>query len=1012
MNSRLSKRRWHRIADWPIALKLVLHTAGIAAALAVGLTAMGYIKAAQGLSERAEAALSSDALVVTTAIDDWNMRHLSLLETVARLPAVVRLLSSEYETMLAEDEETARESLVALAAPGEDVESVAVVDMAGTVLLSSRGDELGKTIDQSDDVRTAIARREPTISDVMMGLNEDHPVIYHSAPILDTTGRVVGVIRMRSSVAAIERVVQSAENRTGAGAMGTLLDQNGLVLVDSLKPDWLLRPVVPLTPDATEWLVAHGTWGGTGAPEPINEMDLGHAIGSQQPTLFDWRMEGMQFRSLARPLSRTAWTYVAALPVETFDAPARDFLRSAIVAAVIGLLLGSASALLFARSVAHPLRQVTLAAEDLARGNLDQQIEVRSGDELGQMAAAFQNMIRHQQRLASIATTIAAGDLRPNVEPVSDKDTLGHAFARMLRNLRELVSQVTRSEERFRSLVQNASDATAILDADWRIRYVTPASERVWGHMAEELLGTSASAIVHLDDQEAAGAFFAEALEHPSTNMTTELRLRHANGTWREFEVIANNLLDQPAVAGLVLTGRDVTERKDFERQLQQLAFHDSLTGLPNRALLTDRLERALERADRLFSRVAVLFIDIDNFKLINDGLGHGAGDRLLVAFADRLRGCIRAGDSTARLGGDEFIFLLEDISASTEATEVAERVAEVLRAPLSVGDREVIVSASIGIALHTPHRERTESILRKADLALYRAKAAGKARWALFEATMETDALERLELEADLRRALERNEFRVVYQPIISLRDGRVVEVEALARWQHPVRGHISPAQFIPIAEETGLIEPLGLWVLEEACGQAVRTQTEVASAQSLVMSVNVSGRQFQAPGLVDQIKRVLAETGLAPNQLKLEITESVLMRDLDGTIDRMKALADIGVRLAIDDFGTGYSSLSYLKQFPVGTLKIDRSFVDGLPSDPQALAIVRGILALAEALDLSVTAEGIETSAQQEQLRDLGCDRGQGYLFAKPLPAARLADWIARRSSFGSADLERSAA
>ena len=780
--------------------------------------------------------------------------------------------------------------------------------------------------------------------------------------------------------------------------MGTLLDENGLVLVDSLMPDWLLRPATSLSPYASARLVARGTWGDNPVPLPIGEADLRQAVGVRQPTLFDWRMDGTQFRSLARPLSQTPWSYVAALPVDTFDAPARDFLRNAVVAAVIGLLLGSASVLLFARSVAGRLRRVTLAAQGLARGDLDQQIDVRSRDELGQMAAAFQDMIRHQQRMAAVATSIASGDLRTDVQLTSDRDVLGQAFAGMLRNLRELVSQVTRSEERFRSLVQNASDATAILDAEWQISYVSPASQHVWGHAAEMLAGTSVFGLIHPDDRGAAQAFLNDVLDQPSTNMTTELRILHAAGTWHDFEVIANNLLDQPAVAGIVMTYRNVTERKAFERQLQQMAFHDALTGLPNRALLTDRLERALARAERQISRVAVLFIDIDNFKLINDGLGHEAGDRLLVAFADGLRGCIRSGDTAARLGGDEFILLLEEVSGSEEATDVADRIAALLRAPISVGDRDVIVTASIGVALSTPHHDRTESVLRNADLALYRAKAGGKARWILFEASMERDAVERLELETDLRQGLERNEFRLVYQPILSLADGQIVEVEALVRWQHPTRGQISPAQFIPIAEETGLIEPIGLWVLEEACRQARVWQRLVPPDRSLVMSVNLSGRQFQDPRLVDQIRRILRETGLEPQALKLEITESVLMQDAESTAARMRALTDIGVRFAIDDFGTGYSSLSYLRRFPVDTLKIDRSFVEGLGADAQALAIVRSIVALAKALNLSVTGEGVETPAQHALLRELGCDRGQGYLFARPLVAADLVGLLAQ--------------
>jgi diguanylate cyclase (GGDEF)-like protein/PAS domain S-box-containing protein len=992
VDNKRGEHRWRRIGDWPMALKLVAHCAGIAAALAVGLTAMGYIQAAQGLSERAEAALSADALVVTTAIDDWNAHRLSSIQAIARLPAVWRLLASEPDPMRVEDEQTARESLSVLNAPGEDVESVVIAAANGEVVLSNRPQEIGSNVRLQEDFRVAVAGHRSSISGVSMSPSSDHQVIFHTAPILDTSGRILGAVRVRSSVAAIGRVVQLAEDRTGAGAMGTLLDENGLVVVDSLKPDWLLRPVAVLSPDSSARLAARGTWGDHAVPLPIGETDLRQAVGVRQPTLFDWRMDGTQFRSLARPLSETPWSYVAALPVETFDAPARDFLRNATVAAVIGLLLGSASVLLFARSVAGRLRRVAIAAQGLARGELDQHMDIRSRDELGQMAAAFQDMIRHQQRMATVATIIASGDLRTDVEPASDKDVLGQAFAAMLRNLRELVSQVTRSEERFRSLVQNASDATAILDADSRISYTSPASQRVWGHAADALDGTSFLDLLHPDDRGAAQAFLNEAIERPSTNMTTELRLFHADGTWRDFEVIANNLIGHVAVAGIVLTGRDITERKTFERQLQQMAFHDTLTGLPNRALLTDRLDRAVARADRLFRYVAVLFIDLDNFKLINDGLGHGAGDRLLVAFADRLRGCIRSGDTAARLGGDEFILLLEEVSGSEEATEMADRIAELLRAPISVGDREVIVTASIGVALSTPHHDRTGSVLRNADLALYRAKAAGKARWILFEASMERDALERLELETDLRQGLERNELRLVYQPIVSLADGDIVEVEALARWQHPTRGQISPAQFIPIAEESGLIEPLGLCVLEEACRQAFALQRLVPHDRPLVMSVNLSGRQFQDPGLLDQIRRILRETGLEPRALKLEITESVLMLDAESTAARMRALTEIGVRFAIDDFGTGYSSLSYLRRFPVDTLKIDRSFVEGLGADAQAVAIVRSIVALAKALNLSVTGEGIETRAQHAQLRELGCDRGQGYLFARPLVAADL--------------------
>jgi predicted signal transduction protein with EAL and GGDEF domain len=355
------------------------------------------------------------------------------------------------------------------------------------------------------------------------------------------------------------------------------------------------------------------------------------------------------------------------------------------------------------------------------------------------------------------------------------------------------------------------------------------------------------------------------------------------------------------------------------------------------------------------------------------------------------LKTCIRAADTAARLGGNEFVVLLEDVPDRHQATDLADRIADALRAPVSLGGREVMVTASIGVALSTPQHDRAESVLCNADLALYRAKALGKARWALFEPNMEHQALERLELETDLRKALGTSELRLVYQPIMSLTDGQIVEVEALVRWQHPTRGPISPAKFIPIAEDSGVIEPLGLWVLQEACRQAAQWQPTMSTGKSLVMSVNLSSRQFQDPRLVEQVRGVLDEAGLPASALKLEITESVLMQDVEATAARMRALTDIGVRLAIDDFGTGYSSLSYLQRLPVETLKVDRSFVVGLGgSDPQAPAIVRGIVAMAKALRMSVTAEGIETAAQEAHLREMGCDRGQGYLFARPLPAA----------------------
>jgi diguanylate cyclase (GGDEF)-like protein len=429
-----------------------------------------------------------------------------------------------------------------------------------------------------------------------------------------------------------------------------------------------------------------------------------------------------------------------------------------------------------------------------------------------------------------------------------------------------------------------------------------------------------------------------------------------------------------------------------IRRQQQTLvhhAFHDGLTDLPNRGLLLDRLGHALAR--RRPNPVAVLFLDVDGLKLVNNSLGHAAGDLLLTTVADRLAGCVAHGDTVARLGGSEFSILLEDVRDTAAAMVCAEQVLHALCAPIAVEGRELFPTGCIGIALSTAEAISADALLHDAETAMARAKARGKDNYEVFNGSMASHAAERLALETDLRRALERGEFRLHYQPILSLADGRIPEVEALVRWQHPQHGLLPPLTFIPVAEETGLIVGLGQWVLEEACRQAAIWRAELGDAAP-VMGVNLSAIQFQRPELLSDIRQALHTARLDPCGLKLEITESVIMADAKSTIETLQALKALGIGLAIDDFGTGYSSLAYLKRFPVDTLKVDRSFVNGLGEDPQDTAIVQSVIALASALGLSVTGEGIETEAQRRLLRDLGCERGQGFLFARPGPAPEI--------------------
>jgi diguanylate cyclase (GGDEF)-like protein len=493
---------------------------------------------------------------------------------------------------------------------------------------------------------------------------------------------------------------------------------------------------------------------------------------------------------------------------------------------------------------------------------------------------------------------------------------------------------------------------------------------------------------MHPDDIQRVLDYHVSVLQRPGIHPPIEFRYRDREGQWRYLEAISNNLLADPEVSGIVVSARDITERKRYEDQLTRQAYYDTLTGLPNRALFMERLLDAMaERAGQPHT-LAVLFVDLDRFKLINDSLGHGAGDELLRGVATRLSDCVDATDTVARFGGDEFTLLLKDVRDPDDAKHVGDRIVQAMRRPFDLEGQECYSGASVGVRLSRPPHATADELLRDADIALYQAKAAGKGRVVVFDQAMNENAIAQLGLESDLQRAVERGELRVYYQPIVALGSGAVVGAEALLRWQHPQRGLVPPSQFIPLAEETGLIIPIGQWVLEQACRQTrAWHDARGLDPASFVVSVNLSAKQFQQPGLTSQVARVLSDTGLDPAALKLEITESVLMLNAEHTIQTLLALRGLGVRLAIDDFGTGYSSLSYLRRFPVDTLKIDRSFVSSLTIDESAAAIVQAVDALARALKIDVTAEGIETPDQLARVERLLHGHAQGYYFSRPL-------------------------
>jgi len=444
---------------------------------------------------------------------------------------------------------------------------------------------------------------------------------------------------------------------------------------------------------------------------------------------------------------------------------------------------------------------------------------------------------------------------------------------------------------------------------------------------------------------------------------------------------------------------RRAAEREKFEEQLRHRAFYDSLTGLPNRALFLDRIGHAVARGERLGQEIAVLFVDLDRFKVVNDSLGHGAGDQLLVQVGERLSGCFRQSDTIARLGGDEFTVLLEGPSAMTDAVKAAERILAALSAPFTIDGQETFASASVGIAGGIASRSIKRDLLREADVALYRAKSAGRSRYAVYDPRMGHVPGEFLHLETDLHRAIERDELRVHYQPIFDLRSSEITGVEALLRWEHPEKGMISPAQFIPLAEETGLIVSIGKWVLERACQQLRDWRDQGLIKRKFFVSVNLSARQLQDPSLISDVHRIVLGSAIDAQALQLEITESVVMQDPEAMVAKLNALKGLGIKLAVDDFGTGYSSLAYLKRFPIDVLKIDRAFVSGLGSTGQDSAIVQTVVGLARALGLRTTAEGIEERSQWDRLEQLGCESGQGFIFSRPLRPEALLDLLRSR-------------
>ncbi|MBZ5549190.1 MAG: EAL domain-containing protein [Acidobacteriia bacterium] len=585
--------------------------------------------------------------------------------------------------------------------------------------------------------------------------------------------------------------------------------------------------------------------------------------------------------------------------------------------------------------------------------------------------------------------------------------------------LQRIRRQLAERDQLFQLISENAADMIALVDSDGRRLYNSPAYQKVLGYSPEELRATSSIEQIHPDDRQRV-LKAAEKARLSGQGERVEYRMRHKDGSWRTLESTACAIRNARGQTDkLVIVNRDITERKRAEEMLVHNALHDGLTNLPNRALFLDRLQHALTLSKRHSNyKFAVLLIDVDEFKIINDSLGHTAGDELLIQIGQRLKDCVRRADmvsrprisdipgrptnddTLARLGGDEFAMLLDDIRDPIEAVRVAERVQAELVTSFVVNKQEIVISASIGIASSTSPHTQAEDLVRDADIAMYRAKRAGKARCEVFDTAMHANAVKRLKLETDLRKALDQGEFRVHYQPIVSLETGKITGFEALTRWQRP-EGLLPPIEFIAVSEEIGLIVPMNRQLLREACQHLRSWQTEFPSSPPLTMSVNITPKEFAQPDLASEIRKSLEQTGVDPGCLQLEIIETIAMGDAEKSGHVLSQLKALGVRLSIDDFGTGYSSLSRLRRIPVDTLKIDRAFILHMDSDPDSREIVRIIIMLAHNLGLKVVAEGTETQQHINLLKQLNCEMAQGYFFSRPADDQDMLKRLARNHS-----------
>lgn len=625
--------------------------------------------------------------------------------------------------------------------------------------------------------------------------------------------------------------------------------------------------------------------------------------------------------------------------------------------------------------IVKPLSRLSKAADQLARGNFSAVLPPVSGDELGHLVCAFSTMRESRKSVENELNNLNAG-----------LETIVTARVGELRD----------SEAYTRAVLDNVNEGIIVIGEAGAVVSFNPAAEKIFGYAIQEITNQNFSLLIAADGLQQSGKYIKCTDEISILGVTREVMGLRKDLSAFPLELKTSQISIQERLL-FIITARDISDRKDAERRISHLASHDALTNLPNRTLLQDRIQQTLAHNSRHNQQAAVIFIDLDRFKVINDTLGHDVGDGLLLEAAARLVAGVRSDDTVARQGGDEFIILLSEISHPEDAGVIAQKLLDSLLQPFTIKGKELHISASIGIAIFPDDGSDMESLLKNSDIAMYHAKESGRNNYQFFSPEMNEQAAEKLTLIGDLRHAVARNELFLVYQPVVDMISGDMAGIEVLLRWQHPVLGLISPVKFIPLAEESGLVLPISEWVLRSACKQLLVWQKQGCEVPRL--AINLSAKQLLQKSLADTIALILGETGVEPHFIGLEITESMLVHNIEEVVETLLKLSNMGLEISIDDFGTGYSSLSYLKRFPINKIKIDKSFVDDIATHPDDAAIVKAIIAMAHGLSMKVVSEGVETKLQLDFLRQQGCEQYQGNIFSKPLPASEMASKLKRQ-------------